>query len=250
MQRRRVIQITDCHLGAVAGEPQRGCDPDAGLAAVLAEAGRWRPDVLVATGDLSDEGEPAAYERLRARLSALDIPTYAIPGNHDDPAAMREFLCGGRVRWAEQARLDGWQLLLLDSTVPGEPGGRIAPEALAALSERAAEGPNLVFVHHPPIAVESPWIDAMGMANGEQLLAALAGTETRAVACGHVHHAYVAGRGAIEVLTAPASSFQARPRRPEFVLDTLGPGFRWFDLYPQGRWRSGVWRVAPITPGH
>lgn len=244
MPARRVIQITDCHLEGEAGRIKRGCDPDATLAAVLAEARRWRPDALVATGDLADEGEPAAYARLRQHLSALGVPVYAIPGNHDQRERMRRFLCGGAIRWVDEAPLDGWRLLLLDSTIPGEPGGRIDEATLAALPARAGGRPNLVFVHHPPIGVMSPWIDAMGMANGEQLLAALDGTATRAIACGHVHHVYAAGRGTLEVLTAPATSFQARPRRPEFRLDTLGPGFRWFDLDADGRWRSGVRRVA------
>ncbi len=249
MQARRVIQITDCHLEEEAGRIKRGCDPDASLAAVLDEAGRWRPDAVVATGDLTDEGEPAAYDRLRTHLSALGVPVYAIPGNHDHRERMQRFLCGGSIRCVDEVALDGWRLLLLDSTIPGEPGGRIDDAALAALPARAAERPNLVFVHHPPIGVESPWIDAMGMANGEALLAALGGTATRAIACGHVHHVYTAGRGALQVLTAPATSFQARPRRTEFQLDTLAPGFRWFDLYPDGSWRSGVRRVALAHTG-
>lgn len=49
-----------------------GVNTDASLRAVLRqiEADGKRPDLLLATGDLSQDGEPAAYRRLAAMLGA------------------------------------------------------------------------------------------------------------------------------------------------------------------------------------
>ncbi|MGC1525722.1 MAG: metallophosphoesterase, partial [Phormidesmis sp.] len=42
-----------------------------------------RPDVVVATGDLTHHGELAEYKVLRQLLAPLKIPLYLLPGNHD-----------------------------------------------------------------------------------------------------------------------------------------------------------------------
>ena len=44
--------------------------------------------MLLLTGDLVDHGSAAEYALLRDLLDAVDIPTYLIPGNHDDRAEL------------------------------------------------------------------------------------------------------------------------------------------------------------------
>ena len=43
---------------------------------------------VVVTGDLTDTGEPAAYEAFRAEISALSMPAHLMVGNHDDRGAL------------------------------------------------------------------------------------------------------------------------------------------------------------------
>ena len=67
-----LVQLTDCHL---FGEPETvmlGVNTDASLRAVLRQidADGKHPDLLLATGDLSQDGEPAAYRRLAATLGS------------------------------------------------------------------------------------------------------------------------------------------------------------------------------------
>ena len=49
-----------------------------------------RPDLVVLTGDLVDEGRPEEYAMLRKILVALPIPYLVIPGNHDDRDNLRD----------------------------------------------------------------------------------------------------------------------------------------------------------------
>jgi 3',5'-cyclic AMP phosphodiesterase CpdA len=48
-----------------------------------------RPDLVLITGDLVDEGQPEEYAAVRDVLGALPIPQLVIPGNHDDRACLR-----------------------------------------------------------------------------------------------------------------------------------------------------------------
>jgi Icc protein len=49
-----------------------------------------RPDLVILTGDVVDEGTPAEYTVAREILSQLQMPFLVIPGNHDEREAFRE----------------------------------------------------------------------------------------------------------------------------------------------------------------
>lgn len=243
-----LAQITDCHLLAEGGTLLHGRDPDESLARVLEQVAGLGPDLVVASGDLTEEGAVSAYQRLRGQLAGLGTPVACMPGNHDDPEAMRAHLVTDGVDMPGSVSLDGWSLFLLDSTVPGRPEGRLGAQRLAALDWQLHEArgrPKLVFVHHQPVDTESPWIDGMGLTDGPQLLERLAADgEVAAVGFGHIHHAFSKVRDGIQLLGTPATSFQARPRHARFELDEEnGPGFRWFRLYPDGLIDTGVNRI-------
>ncbi len=48
------------------------------------------PDIALVTGDLVDSGKPEEYENLKRMLSALRMPFYLIPGNHDARDPLRK----------------------------------------------------------------------------------------------------------------------------------------------------------------
>ena len=49
-----------------------------------------QPDAVLLTGDLTDDGDPRSYARVRELLAPLAVPVHPIPGNHDDRDALRE----------------------------------------------------------------------------------------------------------------------------------------------------------------
>lgn len=243
----RIVQITDPHLKA---QPSRlwGADVDAGLNAVLAHI-RQRdpaPDFLIATGDLVGD-DPEAYPRFRQLLEPLGLPVYCLPGNHDFPAAMSRALGNGRVRRQRYLATEHWQLALLDSSFPGSPEGHLATGELALLDSVLASDPNrhaLICLHHNPLPVGTVWLDTMTVSNGAALFALLDRyPQVRAVAWGHLHAEFTGRRGDVQLLGAPATSVQFRPHTPEPAVDDLPPGYRWFELYPDGALETGVQRV-------
>jgi len=250
----RIVQITDLHLKT---EPSRlwGADVDAGLNAVLSHI-RDRappPDFIIATGDLVGD-EPDAYRRLRAMLEPLGVPVYCLPGNHDFPAAMGRALRGGPLRWERHLVFGNWQLVLLDSSFPNSPVGHLARRELALLDTALAVHPDLhalVCLHHNPLPVGTVWLDTMTVVNGAALFAVLERyPRVRAVVWGHIHAEFAGLRGDIRLFAAPATSVQFKPNTPEPEVDELPPGYRWFELYPDGTLQTGVERVEPAMRSH
>src|SRR5207247_3862713 len=69
--------------------------------ALEALTGRLRPDVIVATGDLTHRGRRDQHELAASLLRGLGPPVVAVPGNHDIPYT---FPARFTRPWAEFAR--------------------------------------------------------------------------------------------------------------------------------------------------
>lgn len=249
----RIVQITDCHLFAdpalelctVATWPR--------FLAVLKAIGHQVPDCdcLVVTGDTAHDEEAATYYAVRQALGDWAERVQIIPGNHDHRAALRSMFPqagsqGGdrvtfQVRWAD------WQMIGLDSQLPGETPGRLGDAQLAWLRKQLATAPNintLLFLHHPPISVNSPWLDAIGLqdaADFEQLLREH--PQVRLICCGHVHQELAGSLAGATVLTTPAVGPQFRPRTEQLEIDPGPPCFRLLELHGDGRWSTQVLRA-------
>jgi 3',5'-cyclic AMP phosphodiesterase CpdA len=87
----RVLHITDCHVLPESGAKVYGVDTFRALQRVLTAALTLRnpPDLILATGDLSEDGSAGSYRRLRDALVGTGLPVYAIPGNHDSSQQMQ-----------------------------------------------------------------------------------------------------------------------------------------------------------------
>ena len=73
-----IAQLTDIHLGFVPDDPDElnRRRLDRAIAALLAHDPL--PDLLLATGDLTDLGDPASYARLREAFAALPFPEHEL----------------------------------------------------------------------------------------------------------------------------------------------------------------------------
>lgn len=244
----RLVQITDSHLGERPGTRLLNVDTDRSLGSVLALVRERQPriDVLLATGDISDQGNAGAYRRFREATRALGSAQRWLPGNHDDLAIMRATLAGDAC--LQRTLLCGnWQIIMLDSTIAGAPGGRLAAgelEALRACLRNEPQRHALVCLHHHVVAVGCAWIDPQQIANAEEFWRELSVfPQVRAVLSGHVHQELDMLRGNVRVLTSPSTSVQFARGSDDFRVDALPPGYRWLDLHPDGRIDTGVERV-------
>lgn len=147
------------------------------LRRVLACVAEKQPDVMLLTGDLAHNGDPAAYDLLHELVSDLNIPAYWLPGNHDCPDIARDHLSRAPFVTADRVELGGWNLILLDSTLAtatyGE--GEISPDRLQQLRLEldVTDRPTAIALHHHPIPMNIDWLDTIGVTNARELLAQL-----------------------------------------------------------------------------
>jgi Icc protein len=243
----RVVQVTDCHLEAEFGGTLLGMDTDRSLSLVLQQLEADRSaDLLLATGDLANHGSRQAYRRMRAYLDALPQPAFWLAGNHDDPQLMAEEAGDGAPLPRVIATGD-WQIVLLDSTVRGEVGGTLGATELALLRAALDDAGGrhvLVCLHHHPVEIGCAWLDEQRVSDAEQLFAILdADPRVRAVLWGHVHQEFDRPRGHMRLLCTPSTCVQFAPGSEHFRTDELPPGYRWLDLYADGRIDTGVERL-------
>ncbi|WP_067703813.1 metallophosphoesterase [Nocardia jejuensis] len=203
-----LAQLSDTHFDMGARNNERA----ERVMAFLAELPQ-RPDVIVVTGDIADEGEIEEYQQARAALVA-DVPVLILPGNHDDRGNMRTVLFEEASSYEpinQVFRADEVTLVLLDSSIPGKAEGLLAEETFefltTALAETAEDESVLVAMHHPPIPVQSTVTDPIRLTNPERLAEIVAGDDRiLAVLTGHVHAGLMAQFAGKPLIVAPSVS--------------------------------------------
>lgn len=249
----RVVQITDMHLGEREGSTLLGLDTDFSLQQVieLAREQRGPCDLVLATGDIADHGGAAAYHRARRYLQRLGGETFWLAGNHDELEELEQVL-GERGSLVRVVYAGNWQVVLLNSRIAGETGGELGAEEIDwlqhCLEESAARGlHSLVCLHHQPLPMGSAWIDEQMVLDREQFLAVIdRHPQVRGVLWGHVHQSLDHTRGRVRMMSTPSTCVQFAPAHDDFKVDTANPGYRWLDLYRDGRMETAVVRVQGI----
>ena len=240
----RIVQISDCHLPANPEQTYRGINPRHHLEALIPKVKALKPDLLLATGDLSEDGSRASYQVLQEIFMPLGIPVLALPGNHDDPQLLADAFPGSPVDSIEASGHGPWQIIRLNSCLPGKPEGQLGENVLGELEAFLAnheQCPCLIALHHQPITVSSPWIDKYKLMEADNFLQLIDHhPNVKAIAWGHVHQVFEADRHGIAMLGSPSSAINGLPGTQKFTPDLLGPACRWLSLKTDGVLLSGI----------
>lgn len=213
-----IAQISDTHVVPTACEKGKLMRTEEHLRTAVAHllALRPRPDVVLISGDLVEDGTREEYELFAELLAPLkaEIPIYLAPGNHDEREAMRSVLRNhgydylpteGPLQYAVD--LGELRLLSLDTVVPGEPGGYLCEERLAWLDAQLAKDarPTLVMQHHPPFLTGLVRMDGMGLSNVDDEAKVIAKhSNVVRVLSGHLHRSISSGFSGTIAMTAPS----------------------------------------------
>lgn len=224
-----IVQISDPHIGY--GSDVR--DPDQALADAVRHILEIEPLPLaiILSGDLTNNGAPAEFSRLRELLEPLPMPVHPIPGNHDERAAMREAFsdhpqiaaAGEFLHYAVDC--GPLRLIACDSADPGSNAGALGTERLEWIERQlaAADRPAMLAIHHPPISTGLHGFDGIGLPEPDRrelarIAAAAEGLER--IVCGHIHRAIFGSLGGVPTVVCPSVHLQAE-----------------LDLSPEGRLR-------------
>lgn len=235
-----LLQLTDSHLPEEATTDYRGESADANLASLRPAIRKLRPDAIVLSGDVSEDGSAPSYWRMGGFVRDLAPSVAWLPGNHDRREVMAGVFDELGFDSGPVIEQGGWQIVLLDSAWPDRIDGFLDEERLAPLDRLQPGRPALVFVHHQPLAVGSPWIDRYPLSEAERLWRKLDAGTVRAVAFGHVHQAFAQEQNGIACLAAPSTAVNSLPGQEKFTPDPSGPAARWFRLWPDGKWKTGI----------
>lgn len=250
-----IVQLTDPHLYADPEATYDGVNTRASFLTVLghARASCASAAALVLTGDLANDGSQMAYRALRQRLEGLATPVYCLPGNHDDPETMAKALIGGAIHGPGCASVGVWRCVFLNTYVAGREHGYLNDAELERLEAELGahrDTPTVVFMHHHPVSIGSPWLDHMGLKNADRFFEVIdPHPRVRAVLWGHVHQEFHVRRRGVLLLGTPSTCVQFAPKTDRYCRDGLAPGYRWLRLWPDGRLETGVDRV-PLDSDH
>ena len=247
-----LVQITDCHISAAAEECLYGLNTrrsfEAVSKAVVDNCGHL--DLLLATGDLSDDGSAESYAYLAQQFNDMDIATFWLPGNHDEIDTLETHFTARHIDAAKHILVANWQIVMLDSTISGEIHGRVGKSQLQFLNNCLRDYPDryaLVCLHHQALETGSLWLDRIGLEDSGHVRKEIAQHDNvRAVLWGHVHQETYQTIGGIEWMSTPSSCVQFKPYSMDFALGTEAPGYRHLELYPDGRIATGIHRVDHV----
>jgi 3',5'-cyclic-AMP phosphodiesterase len=211
-----IAQVSDLHVKRPGELAYGRVDTAAAARRLVAalEAFAPRPDIVVISGDLVDGGAAEEYAHLLELLAPLTIPLLVTPGNHDSREPMRAAFPGQAFEpdaaLNQIRRVNGCDVVLLDSSVPGKPHGELDGATLSWLDRRLGEGgeaPAFLFLHHPPFAMGVAHMDAMSLRNAEALADVVRRhPRVQIVAAGHCHRAVIHRFAGVTATICPAPS--------------------------------------------
>ncbi len=223
-----VLHISDTHFGTEQAPV---------VAALLALHAQQRPDVVIASGDITQRARPSQFLAAQDFFRKLDTPKVIIPGNHDIPLfniALRVF-----APYRNYARAFGSNLqpdfvsndlliLGLNTTRPHRHiDGEVSAQQIDYVCERLsnAQAQQLkIIVTHQPVSVTNPADEENLLHGHREAIRAWARAGADLILGGHIHLPYVQPLHATDavkplwaVQAGTATSWRIRENAPNSV---------------------------------
>jgi len=190
-----IAQVTDIHLGFEQDNPGELNRQRLDQVLRYLNNGPNRPDLLIATGDLTEHGAAASYRQLADAFSICSFPVHMCLGNHDIrsnfSAQFPELpVADGFVQYALDVR--GVRILMLDTVEEGRHGGAFCDIRAKWLRSTLAQDrntPTIIAMHHPPVEIGIAWMNThpeeQWVSNFTQAIQDA--PNIKGIMCGHVH---------------------------------------------------------------
>ncbi|PTQ89998.1 3',5'-cyclic-AMP phosphodiesterase [Agitococcus lubricus] len=249
----RVVQVSDSHLFANTEGRLLGLNTEDSLRLVLEKVKREQShiDVILATGDIAQDASEQAYTRFQQHLAQFNTPNYWLQGNHDITQPILNILGNNKSHLSPCViQYEHWCIIMLNSSVEYEVPGKFKPEELEFLKQALEQSKDyhvMVCLHHHPVPMGCKWLDTQVVRNANDFWQVIDQfSHIKAIVWGHVHQESDRMRQNVRLLSAPSTCVQFKPLSSDFAVDDIAPGYRWFDLYADGKIETAVSRVEGV----
>jgi len=255
-----ILQISDTHIVAKGPLVSNVLDTASTLEKLIIRINQLQDkhndiEGILVSGDISDDGSLASYQRFKSIMASIGLPTYVIPGNHDNRENMREafqsdkiFTKTGPLNWHK--KIGNINIIGLDTLIEGKGEGYLGHKSLEYLKETLTNlhsQPTILALHHPPFETGIKFMDDIGLKNKDEFKDIISNFngELRVV-CGHIHCMMVASLNNHVVISSPSPSsnfeYDTRPNAPIGFMNGV-------DGFLLHRWNNGFQsiRVGPST---
>jgi len=239
-----IVHITDMHLSSCESTLFREKNPNHTFNQVIAHIGNseWKPDALIVTGDISNDGTKITYDRAYKKIKELRLPALCIPGNHDDRKNLIKHLPS---EFSDTLLvIKNFILIGLDSTVKSASEGLLSSDELEKMQYLLQENTSknvIICLHHQPVIIDSDWIDKIGLKNKNDFFKIIKEYDhIKGIFFGHIHQNYFINHNNIRMYGTPSTCRQFMPKEKNFKMDTRPPAYRRIELFEDGTIKSEV----------
>lgn len=212
-----IAQLSDPHVDVEGTEFHNLYRTADKLRVALDKAANFipKPDAIVITGDLVNCGDAPSYAILKNIIERTEIPVYLGVGNHDCRDTLRSAFPdhsyipkSGFIQYAW--KMNGHKMIMLDTNIPGEPGGVLCKQRLEWLDKSLKEDPEtptVIFMHHPPFKTGIKAMDDMGLADAHEFGEILEKyDQVTRIFCGHLHRSILSNFHGVQAQICPSTT--------------------------------------------
>lgn len=228
----KIIQISDLHLHKYQTYRAFGLvNTNDTFLDVLEQVITEKPDYVIASGDLSQDGSLESYVRLNSYLAQLSCDVYTILGNHDIPANFNQALIKGNVKHCDTLKTDLVNFIFLNSYKENCDSGIVYDAELQSLELQLSQLNNcVVVIHHHFIKLNSV-IDSCMLENSGELMSLLIKYQHKIKFCitGHVHNSFNQEMNGIKVHCGLSTCIQFA-QTPKLLFENKKPGYTLYNF--------------------
>ena len=243
----RIIHITDTHLLDNANDVFHSINTRHNFHRVLSHCLSHHPEIdfVVITGDVSQTGSSSSYQVFSSVISQFDVSIFCVPGNHDTPDYLSRIVPSSPGDDLSIVTIGNINLVLLNSCVHGQHSGRLSGESLHQLEshlQSCDEKFNILAIHHPPVLINSKWLDDLGLENRHKLLQIINRyPRDLLLLSGHVHQEVDQQLDHLRLLATPSTCHQFKARSDDMCrLEAPMPAYRYIEIGQGGRIETRV----------
>ncbi|MFC1723823.1 metallophosphoesterase family protein [Nanoarchaeota archaeon] len=179
-----IAQISDFHCGASLFSQKK-------LAKAISEVNSLRPDAVIISGDLTNNGFKKEYVMAKKYIDKIKPKTFIIPGNHDTRFVGYTFFDEIFGKGNKVMQFPGIGIVGIDSNIPDLNEGNVGRGKTRWALEQLKQIPHsylkMVVLHHHLIPIPGTGRERSTVSDAGDVLAEFIGAGVDIILSGHKH---------------------------------------------------------------